>query len=181
MTLLCMRQENRLKIYIMIFSMTWSVRQVIWLEILEKNALCFEIAMVWQNQNYVYFYLLIYILFHHHYHQICFIWLNREILFQAVIIFHWVLEEVCFVSTNPWPLKLQVGITLFRFNFSDKPNCTSSRFFFNFNSRKSFNFIVFVDTRQNSTSQDLNDKNRFWILETIQFGLSPNLNLRGVV
>ena len=48
-------------------------------------------------------------LFHHH-HQICFIWLNREILFQAVIIFHWVLEEVCFVSTNPWPLKLQVGM-----------------------------------------------------------------------
>ena len=48
-----------------------------------------------------------YSLFHHH-HQICFIWLNREILFQAVIIFHWVLEEVCFVSTNPWPLKLQV-------------------------------------------------------------------------
>ena len=67
-------------------------------------------------------------LFHHH-HQICFIWLNREILFQAVIIFHWVLEEVCFVSTNPWPLKLQVGITLLRFNFSHKPNCTSSRFF----------------------------------------------------
>ena len=95
------------------------------------------------------------ILFHHHYHQICFIWLNREIIFQAVIIFHWVLEEVCFVSTNPWPLKLQVGITLLIFEFSDKPNCTSSRFFFNFNSRKSFNFIVFGDTRQTALLRTL--------------------------
>ena len=111
---------------------------------------CF-LRLLWYDKiktMYIYIYLSIYILFHHHYHQICFIWLNREILFQAVIIFHWVLEEVCFVSTNHWPLKLQVGITLFRFKFSDKPNCTSSRFFFNFNSRKSFNFIVFVDTRQ---------------------------------
>ena len=112
-----------------------------------KKMPCF-LRLLWYDKiktMYIYIYLSIYILFHHHYHQICFIWLNREILFQAVIIFHWVLEEVCFVSTNPWPLKLQVGITLLIFEFSDKPNCTSSRFFFNFNSRKSFNFIVFGD------------------------------------
>ena len=160
MTLLCMRQENRLKIYIMIFIMTWSVRQVIWLEILEKNA--FFLRLLWYDDKiktmYISIYIYKYILFHHHYHQICFIWLNREILFQAVIIFHWVLEEVCFVSTNPWPLKLQVGITLLIFEFSDKPNCTSSRFFFNFNSRKSFNFIVFVETRQTALLRTLMTK-----------------------
>ena len=118
---------------------------------------CF-LRLLWYDKiktMYIYIYLSIYILFHHHYHQICFIWLNREILFQAVIIFHWVLEEVCFVSTNPWPLKLQVGITLLIFEFSDKPNCTSSRFFFNFNSRKSFNFIVFGDTRQTALLRTL--------------------------
>ena len=95
---------------------------------------CLFLRLLWYDDKiktmYISIYIYKYILFHHHYHQICFIWLNREILFQAVIIFHWVLEEVCFVSTNPWPLKLQVCITPFRFKFSDKPNCTSSRIYF---------------------------------------------------
>ena len=129
------------------------------MEILEKNA--FFLRLLWYDDKiktmYISIYIYKYILFHHHYHQICFIWLNREILFQAVIIFHWVLEEVCFVSTNPWPLKLQVGITPFRFKFSDKPNCSSSRFyFFNFNSIK--RFMVIVDTSQTALLRTLMTK-----------------------